>query len=991
MRTNTQTRMVLTILVGLIAGVTLNAVAKDVSVEKPKPAIELGAPFCDNAVLQRQMKVPVWGWSKPGVKITVQFAGQKKTATTGKDGKWMLKLDELKASFAPGEMVISDNAGKTVMLRNILVGEVWMASGQSNMQWKVGKSSCSKLKVEAVGDGKVAPIREFEVTSVYAALHPIERATGSWKNGDYTNYSAIAYAFAHKLYGELDVPIGILNCCFSQTAIQAWVPRVGFAGAKDEYTKAIHQKILETDPTTPQHQAAWGKFYQSLEDAMKENDVRIKKGEPAKAISIRTPGNLNGNRDASWMFNGRLNPVIPYAVRGAIWNQGYANMGEGLPYYNNLHSLVRGWRMRWDRPELPVYFHQFYCPGQKGGWKNNDPTINAVAEMRLGTWLARDIPNTGMASQIDITGGIHYYHKAVPGRRLALHALKNQYAKKVVADGPMYKSYTVKGDKLIVEFDCAKGGLVVAEAGYNAVGKKKDSTGFVDPKIIEGGDDQVRLFYLAGADRVWHPASMKIEGDKVIVTSPKVKKPRGVSYATQGVAFQPSLYNKALLPATPFVYYDNKLVTSKTWPGEKLKVAGVVIDPSAIGKEYEYRRMPLLSTQFRENGVFQAGAPVTIWGSAIHPWGYEAKGKAVIKFSFAGIEKTIPVTPGMREWKVTVPAMKPSAEPKTLKVTFTIDGELAHERVCENIVIGDVWYVAAPPMTAGVDSKAKPSSVVRMLVRKAKRYSFPRASRYSVCVSTTPKNRFACRWEDAGGVAAALGHRIAAKTGKPVGIVFMQSGMYQVKGQPAVNRIGLKSWISPDCLKLAPSLMEDYKDLAAVRPGNQYYNANVRRYITSWKKYWSEYVPQMMKSKQVPDGVTWGGILNLSSSVSSTASQAYNVMTHSFTPAEFKGIVFLASDAMVAKDQGANYGAELSALANCWKAKFGGQDPHFFYTIPSKVLAPKITKPKNIKGKSAACEIGRWLTAERGDKEGAAAAGKQLMGIIDMVVNETYK
>jgi sialate O-acetylesterase len=997
MKKNMQTRMVLTILVGLIASVTLNAAAKDAPADKPKPAIELGAPFGDNAVLQRQMKIPVWGWSKPGVKVTVQFAGQKKTAAAAKDGKWMLQLDKLKASFKPAEMVITDDAGKTVTLKNILVGEVWMASGQSNMQWKVTKSSCNKLKVEPV-DG-VAPIREFEITSVYAALHPIEKATGPWKNGDYTNYSAIAFAFAHKLYGELNVPIGILNCCFSQTSIQAWVPRVGFRNGKDEYTKAIYQKILETDPTTPDHKAAWDKFYQGLEDAMKENDARIKKGLAPKKIDPKTPGNLGGNRDASWMFNGRLNAVIPYAIRGAIWNQGYANMGEGLPYYNHLHSLVRGWRMRWDTPDLPVYFHQFYSSTMKHmGKEDNSPVIGGAAEMRLGTWLARDIPNTGMASQIDITGGIHYSHKAVPGQRLALHALKNQYGKKVVADGPMYKSYTVKGDKLIVEFDNAQGGLAVAETGSNAT-DRKNGTGFANPKVIENGDDKVKLFYLAGDDRVWHPASMKLEGDKAVLTSPKVKKPCGVSYAAAGVGFQPNLYNKAMLPMTPFIYYDDKMVLSRTWPDEKLKVAGVVIDPGTIGKKNEYRRMPLLSTQFRENAVFQAGVPLTIWGSAIHPWGYEAKGKAVVKFSFAprhgsgqaGIEKTIPVTPGMREWKVTLPPMKASAEPRTLKVSFTIDGELAHERVCKNIVIGDVWYVAAPPMTGAADSPVKSSNIVRMMTRKAKRFKFPRASRYSVCVSTTPLNRFACRWEDASGFAAALGHRIAAKTGKPVGIVFMQSGMYQLKGSPAVNQIDLKSWISPDCLNLAPSLMEDYKDLGAVTPGNPYYNANVRRYAAAWKNYWSKYVPQMMKTKRVPDGVTWGGILNLSSSVTSTASEVYNVMTHSFTPASFKGIIFLSSQRMFETDQGANYGAEISALANCWKAKFGGEDTQFFYTIPSEALAPKITKPTQIKGKSASYELGRWLTAQRGDKEGAAAIGKQLTGLLDAIVNKAYK
>ncbi len=940
------------------------AVAQEASGEAT-PALELGTPFADNAILQRQMFVPVWGWSGPGTKITVEFAGQKKTATAGKDGKWMLELDKLKASFEPAEMVFSDDEGNTVTLKNILVGEVWMASGQSNMQWLVGKSSCRNLRVEA--KGHVAPIREFEVTSVYASLHPIERASGAWKNGDYGNYSAIAFAFAHKLYEELGVPIGILNCCFSQTSIQAWVPRVGFADGTDEYTQGIYKTILETDPTTSEHKAAWNKFYQEMEDTMKENADRIQRGETVKAISTRTPGNLNGNRDASWMFNGRLNPVIPYAIRGGIWNQGYANMGEGLPYYNNLHSLIRGWRMRWDRPELPVYFHQFYCPGQQGGWTNNTPDIGATAEMRLGTWLARDIPNTGMASQIDITGAIHYSHKAVPGQRLALHALKNQYGQDIVADGPMAKSYTVKGNKLVVELEHAEGGLVVAEAGSNAIGKAEDATGFANPRIIANGDDQVKIFYLAGEDRIWYPASMKIEGEKVVVTSPKVTSPRGVSYATAGVAFQPALYNRALLPMTPFIYYDNELVTKQSWPDDPIKIAGVEIDPAAGGLLYEYRKMPLLSTQFRDNAVFQAGVPVTIWGSAIHDWGYEAKGKAVIKFNFAGTKKTIPVTPGMREWQVTMPPMEAGAEPKTLKVSFTIDGELAHERVCTNIVIGDVFYVAAGPLELKLPAVKLSGGIVRMIQRQAKRSVFARPSRYSVCVSTTPKNRFASKWIDADGLAGAIGHSIAAKTGKPVGIVFMQ-------GDDPV----LKSWIAPEYLNQAPSLMEDYKNVGALYPGNPYYNANVRRYIADWKKHWGEYIPEMMATRKVPDGVAWGSYPAMSGASSqSEATQSYNVMVHSFTPASFKGIIFLCSRNMFEEDQGANYGPELSALANCWKDKFGGEDPHFFYTIPSKELAPKITRPEQIQGKSTAFKIDHW-----------PMTNQQMLRLIDQVVNE---
>jgi hypothetical protein len=131
----------------------------------------------------------------------------------------------------------------------------------------------------------VAPIREFKVTSVTSQLHPIEKATGAWKDGDYSDYSAIAFAFAHKLYQELKVPIGILNCSFSQTAIQAWVPREGWASAEDDYSKAIHLKCLQTDPTTPEHKQAWGAFYKSLEDQIAANEAAIRNGEEAKEIS----------------------------------------------------------------------------------------------------------------------------------------------------------------------------------------------------------------------------------------------------------------------------------------------------------------------------------------------------------------------------------------------------------------------------------------------------------------------------------------------------------------------------------------------------------------------------------------------------------------------------------------------------------------------------------------------------------------------------------
>ncbi len=930
----------------------LSAAGGGPALEKPRVlSIEMGAPFCDNAILQRGMKVPVWGWSKTGTEVSITFAGQTKMGIAGKDGKWMVELDALKANAKPAEMTIVEKGGKKEVIKNILVGEVWLASGQSNMQWKVNKSSCMALVAKITESGKKPLIREFEVTSVTTALHPVEHATGSWKNGeDFTNFSAIAFAFAYKLYGELNVPVGILNCSWSQTAIQAWVPREGYASATDDYSKAIYKQVLITDPSTPEHDVAWQTYYENIQNKIKENTENIKKGLEAKIIDVKTPGNLNGNRDACWLFNGRLNPVVPFAIQGCIWNQGYANMGQGLTYYNNLHSMIRGWRAVWNKPELPVYFHQFYSAAMRKGSDKPLPTINSVAEMRLGTWLARDIPNTGMASQIDITGGIHYGNKAVPGYRLARHALKNQYGQKdLVVDGPMYKSYKVKGNKLIVEFDNAEGGLLV---GKTTMGRE-----LAHPVAVKGDGSQLKFFYIADKNRIWYQATAKIDGDKVILSSPKVSEPRGVSYATGGVGALLNLYNKSMLPMTPFIYYDNKLLLSKNWPDEKLKVDGVVINPSSVGIVYQYRKMPLLSAQFRDNAVLQAGKPLTIWGSAVHDWGFDAEGEAVVKFSFAGHNKVISIKKGMKEWSVTLPPMKASAEPKTLKVSFEIDGKLVHERIAENVVLGDVWYVASFPQKLQLP-KAKSSSIVRVMKRKAKRSTSSRLSRFSVCVSTTPKNRFACIWADVGNdLAASIGHALGAKTGNPVGIIFMENA--------GGANPDIKSWMPPEDLKNAPSMMNDYKLVGSQYPENPYYAENLKKFIGTWKNYWSTEIPELIKSKKNKEGVNWGSYPTAGkAAASSNACQTYNSMVHCFTPATVKGMIFFTNENMAKTNGGKDYAAELSALANSYQRKFGTKDAHFFYTMPSAKLVSGVSKPSGIKGANTGFELKTWSDSE---------------------------
>jgi sialate O-acetylesterase len=952
-------------------------VAQEKSAAAPAPAIELGSPFCDNAILQREMDLPVWGWSKPGTSVTVEFAGQKESAKAGADGKWMLKLKPLTAIADPAEMVVSDSEGKKVTIKNILIGEVWMASGQSNMQWLAAKCDVQKIVADLTAKGETPPIREFEVTGAYSALHPLERAEGAWKVNDYGNQSAVAFAFAHKLYGELKVPIGILNCSWSQTSIESWIPRVGYATAEDEYGKGIHSKCLLTDPRTPEHKEAWDAFYKSLDDQIAANQKMVEAGVKPPAITPVPPGNLADNRDASWMFNGRLNPVVPYAIRGAIWNQGWANRQSGLLYYNSLHNMIRGWRIAWDKPEMPVYFHQFYCPGNEHTGK---PSLDTTAEMRLGTWLARDIPNTGMACQIDIQGAIHYVNKALPGKRLALHALKNQYGKNIVADSPMFKSYEVKGDKLTVALDFAEGGLLVGQAN------EKD---LIDaPAVLENSEDKVKLFYLAGEDRVWHPATMKIDGDKITVSSPGVKAPRGVAYGSEGIGSQPNLYNKALLPLVPFIYFDNKLVTSKNWPGGKIVIANEKTDTSTEGKVYEYRKMPLLSQQFDSNAVLQAGKPVTIWGSTRNygEWQTEPeKGDCKVEFEFGDIKKTIAVTPEMAEWQVTLPPMKAGTTPFTLTVRFTIDGETVHAREAKNIVFGDVWYLALPAGDFTAPT-AKPSGqIVRMIKNESSRDGAGMPSRFSISTSRGLKavNRFASYWRDAEGFAATFGHGIAAKTKNPVGVIFMQSK----------SEMGLSNWIAADFLNQAPSLMADYKTVGSQYTDNPYYLENIRHYKADWQKYWGTYIPAMIETKAAPDGAQWGVFPTPAPEIGdSLATATYNVHVDCFSPGQVSGVVFLCGNKMISDADGANFGPEMSALANCFKSKLGGDAVPFFYTLPAAALAPKITKPQSIKGVSTAIEINESSAAKPGskpnDKAELAAASARIADLLEKVVQQ---
>ncbi len=315
----------------------------------------------------------------------------------------------------------------------------------------------------------------------------------------------------------------------------------------------------------------------------------------------------------------------------------------------------------------------------------------------------------------------------------------------------------------------------------------------------------------------------------------------------------------------------------------------------------------------------------------------------------------------MTIWKVTVPAMKASAEPKTIKVSLSIDGETVHERVVENVVVGDVWYVAGAQDIKmkkeeyGVPIKAP----IRIMARMAKGVKSPRERPYSVATSTTPApgNRFASYWGEAereDAFAAKLAKAIHEKTGKPVGIIYMDSSGNE-----------LKHWMDVPTLANAPSLKADYEDIAAITPGTPFYKKNAERYIDAWKTYWGEYIPEMIATKSVPDGAAWGSYPQFSGSVETDATSVYNCLLACFRRTQVKGMIFMTEKSMVMNHDGAHLAGEMSALANGWKRLFKSeQDPHFIYTIPSKALAARISKPADIRGYSASYELSAWSVNE---------------------------
>ncbi|MFT5109020.1 MAG: sialate O-acetylesterase, partial [Pseudoalteromonas tetraodonis] len=631
-------------------------------------SLVLAAPFTDNMILQRESDLPVWGFDAPGGQVTIEFAGQTKTAVADKKGDWMVRLDPLKASLQERGFKVKNKRGESVELQGVLVGEVWFSSGQSNMVWPAGKSMCSGIASEIASAAEDVPIREININTV-SALYPQKKASsdGGWKKASSASgFSALSLAFAHELYKELNMPIGILLSAHSNTRVEAFTQRQAFEAHPQ--LKGDVDLMHDADPLTEQGRNAFKTYYADLKAWQQQaGEIAVAGGKiPARP---NLPGIAGMWRGPSQFFNGKIAPLIPYAIRGAIWCQGTSNGNDGRIYAARMEALIRGWRDAWDMPEMPFYFTQMQCYGAP------DPDSVGFADIRQAQHLffMNNRKNVGMVVQSDLNsarpGGIHYYNKLHPGMRMARWALAKQYGKEIAHTGPIYSGYQVEGGKAIVSFEegSLSGGLMVANKGMAK--DYREAEKFVEPAKPTPGD-KLNHFRVCGEDRKWHAAEALIVGDTVVASSKDVPSPIGVQYAYSGVPENSNLYNQAGLPATPFavihrmfIFEEDNLAKAAA---EKAKYARYTDPDYPILQVAEY---------YRDGVILQRGQPIPVWG--------HANQGVKITVTLGGFTRTV-VANELQQWSVSFPTRKASTEPITLSVQSNHD----HSRTVKNILVG---------------------------------------------------------------------------------------------------------------------------------------------------------------------------------------------------------------------------------------------------------------------------------------------------------------
>jgi sialate O-acetylesterase len=525
--------------------------------------VKMPAIFGDHMVLQQEATLPVWGKADAGEKVTVTVGGQTASATAGSDGKWLVKLPALPAGTAPLTVTV---AGKnTLTFSDVLLGDVWLCSGQSNMEFPLAGAHNASTEMPKATNPQ---LRLFHVAH-QPSLDPAEDVVGSWQlctPDTVKTFTAVGYFFGREISANLNRPIGLIESSWGGTGAASWVSLSGLKSdpALDTYVKwhegnvaGYAKNLAEFPAKNAAYETALADWKRDVEPAFqaaqKEWGVEAAKAraagqpEPPRPVPSQkmpsAPSDPTGGPSAANLFNGMIAPLMPYAIKGVIWYQGEgnANYVAAIQYRTLFGCLITDWRSNWGQGDFPFLFVQLAS-------YDGEP-YSAWAFLRESQLKTLALPNTGMASAVDIgvPKNVHPQDKIDVGLRLALAARHVAYGQDVVYSGPIYQSEKVEGNSIRLGFTQTGGGLIIGTAPWTGAGL----TPLPNTSLVG--------FQVAGVDGAFAPADARIDGNSVVVSSPQVPQPVYVRYGWADVVVA-NLYNKEGLPASPFRTDDFPLV-----------------------------------------------------------------------------------------------------------------------------------------------------------------------------------------------------------------------------------------------------------------------------------------------------------------------------------------------------------------------------------------------------------------------------------------------
>ncbi len=493
--------------------------------------LKLPAIIGDHMVLQQKQSNPIWGWDTPGTRITVTFAGQNHAAVAGADGKWTVKLEPLPASAEPRELQITGSIDRKIM--DVLVGEVWVCAGQSNMAWRLDRTNTGDI------EGAATNLPHLRLISV-PAKGTQELQTdfqGKWEAANPTSvkaFSAVGFFFGRYLQQTLGVPVGLINNAWGGTSAEAWIRRESLE--RNPRFRSLMEATVKRD-AEEQTEVGRTRFAATMAKWKEDSQKARAEGRPSPSTPLPW---FTGKVRASNAFAGVLYPTLGYGIKGVIWYQGETNATRAHEYADLFPFLITEWRREWGQGDFPFYWVQLanFHPRQ------SEPGDADWAELRESQTKAQRLPHTGQAVIIDLGEGrdVHPRNKYDVASRLVRWALVKDYGLKLPYRSPEYKSLRLEGSKAVVTIDCFGSRLRAFDA--------EEPLGFA----------------VCGADKVWRWAKGKIVGaNQVEVWSEQVPAPIAVRYAW---ANNPvcNLYSADGLPVTPFRTDDFKMTTEGRLP-----------------------------------------------------------------------------------------------------------------------------------------------------------------------------------------------------------------------------------------------------------------------------------------------------------------------------------------------------------------------------------------------------------------------------------------